>query len=62
MFPEPWQYSDFVKVPTNADEAVLMLGLALDFLKTHAPERLRPEFRKWDLETPFRDLQDKEEK
>ncbi len=30
-----------VKIPTTEDEAVLMLGIALNWLQTHAPHRLK---------------------
>lgn len=38
MCPPPQANS--VKIPTNADEATLMVLLGMDWLKNHAPERL----------------------
>lgn len=45
------QPADSVKVPTNADEAALMVLLGMDWLKNHAPERIKPE-----QATPAKDM------
>ena len=35
--------AETVAIPTSADQAAMMILLGVDYLRTHAPERLRPE-------------------